>query len=198
MDDTKLFQVTLVAALIIIFLFAGLLVFETRQTAGAQIEVYELEQELKETLLEKNKDINEDIEEQKSEMELLEKRLALLEADIDLWEWEDYVASAYTINDPEQGTTSHNALGWNLKDSRFKEIPQVAVDPKFIPLDSIIQILDNNPESNVSGFYYTADIGGLIKKNRIDILVWDKWLARQIGMRDVMVRIVGKGLTLSK
>ncbi len=182
-DDYKLVQISFVIFVLIIVALIGLLIVESSKSTTVQ---------------DNSNILNENIAEAEDKVEDLEERIKLLENDLDFWPWQDFVASAYTINDLEQGTTSHNVLGWDLEDNRFMEIPQVAIDSSIIPLDTIIQILDSNEEHNVSGFYYTADIGAKIKGNRVDILVWSKWLAQQIGMRNVLVRIVGKGLSLSQ
>jgi len=103
--------------------------------------------------------------------------------------WIKVEATAYSINDIEQGTTDVNALGWDLTDIRFCNIPQVAVDSNVIPLNSIVEIKG-------MGIYYAADTGGDIKGKRIDILMATKKGAKDFGRQDVFIRILDKGFTI--
>jgi 3D (Asp-Asp-Asp) domain-containing protein len=115
--------------------------------------------------------------------------------------WTEFEATAYTINSPEQGTNNINALGWNLENDTYRQIPQIAVDPDIIGLNKLVEIIDvsgSKNDINVSGLYYTADTGGLIKGYRVDILAPNKDFAFKVARRDVLIKILDKGVFLAK
>ena len=89
--------------------------------------------------------------------------------------WKEYEATAYT----------HRDAGCNLlTKTEFQLAPNarvVAVDPRFIPLGSIVEI-------EGFGKFYALDIGGAIKGSRIDIYFWDKGEALEFGRRRVKLR----------
>jgi 3D (Asp-Asp-Asp) domain-containing protein len=109
--------------------------------------------------------------------------------------WQKFKVTGYTIDDYEnQGTNNINALGWNLYDERFANLPSCAVDFNIVPQNSILKI-------DGLGVYIAADQGGLIfgyTENglpKIDVLCPDKETALEItGIYDV--RILEKGITI--
>ena len=93
------------------------------------------------------------------------------------YHWFQFVATGYSANDPEQGTTNTNAMG---------ETPvwgTVAVDPLIITLGALLEILHY-------GVFEAQDTGGAIKGNRIDIYFEDKLDAQFFGTRDIWLRIL--------
>ena len=112
-----------------------------------------------------------------------------LSRELNASEWMEMEATAYTIDDASQGTNNINALGWDLHDARSTAIPQVAVDPNIIPLNSFIEIKG-------MGMYVASDTGGLINGYRVDILMPDKGMAMEFGRQCVYVRVVDKGITI--
>lgn len=90
-------------------------------------------------------------------------------------DWQKFEATAYT----------HMDDGCNkITKTEFELSPQarvVAADPSVIPLGSKVEIKGY-------GIYYAEDIGGAIKKNRIDIFHWNRQDALEFGRRQVLVR----------
>jgi len=103
-------------------------------------------------------------------------------------EWKKFFITGYTANSGEQGTNEILATMFNLDLSRVQNLPIIAVDPKIIPLYSIVEIKD-------LGVFIALDTGGLIKGNRIDVLCQDVETAYKI-TGEYLVRILEKGITL--
>lgn len=91
-------------------------------------------------------------------------------------EWYYFVATAYSADDPVQGTNSTTATG------RRPAKGVIAVDPKVIPLGTVVEIKD-------MGFFVAQDTGGKIKGNRIDIYFETKDQAREFGRKGVWLNI---------
>ena len=89
--------------------------------------------------------------------------------------WEEFEATAYTHQDP----------GCNkLTKTEFRLCPGariVAVDPNNIPLGSTVEIKG-------FGLFYAEDIGGAIRRKRIDIFYWNIDEALEFGRRNVTLR----------
>lgn len=92
-------------------------------------------------------------------------------------------ATAYTQS-PEEGT----ADGITKTGTKVTNNRTVAVDPRQIPLGSLLYIESDSPL--VGGFYVAEDIGGAIKDNRIDIFISDKTKAFKFGRQDVKVSVL--------
>jgi len=186
----------IIAAFILVFVSIAMMGLALWQYNDTQIKYLNEVNELTDTLNSKLDKTSEKSTELETDISELETKASILAKDLKFGQWQSFVASAYSADDPEQGTTNTNALGWDLTDSRFMAIPQIAVDPQIIPLNMIVQIFDKSDLYNLSGFYFTADTGELINGYRVDILVNDRAEALEIGMRKIMVRLVEKGINL--
>ncbi len=98
-------------------------------------------------------------------------------------EWFYFVATGYSANDPQQGTSSITATGKEIKKG------MIAVDPKIIPLGTQVEIKD-------TGVFVAEDTGGKIKGNRIDIYFETKEEARNFGRQVIWVRVMGSSQEL--
>lgn len=98
-------------------------------------------------------------------------------------EYEQFLITGYSANDPSQGTTNLVRTGFNLDYERVKKLPIIAVDPDIIPLYSIVEIKE-------LGMFISLDTGGAIKGNRIDVLFEDKQEAIEFGKKICDVRII--------
>lgn len=110
-------------------------------------------------------------------------KYAELKANLTADKWATFTVTGYSASDPQQDTTNLLATGFNLDHKNVKEIPIVAVDPKIIPLYSIVEIQG-------LGAFISLDVGGAIKGNRIDILFADKDQAIEFGKQTLMARII--------
>lgn len=115
---------------------------------------------------------------EKEVLKIIEKEMPVyIEAEADRWEM--FEITGYSLDDPSQGTNSTVAIGLDLDPYSF---PVIAVDPKIIPLYSIVKIKD-------LGSYIAIDTGGLIKGNKIDVLFESKQLAKEFGVQDRLVKV---------
>lgn len=101
-------------------------------------------------------------------------------------QWIQFEATYYSAF-CNTGCTGFTALGWDMRNTIYHDGHRViAVDPKVIPLGSIVQVKTPNET-----FYALAgDTGGNIKQYRIDILVDSTATAYKLGRHLVQVRIV--------
>jgi len=95
--------------------------------------------------------------------------------------YEIYTVTAYSLNDPAQGTNDICAVGLNLE--TWDKIPVVAVDPNVIELGSIVEI-------EGLGGYIAIDTGGMITGKHIDVLMDSKEEAQKFGVRNLKVRVI--------
>ena len=95
--------------------------------------------------------------------------------------WDTFTITAYSLNDPAQGTGSICAMGLDLE--AYDNLPVVAVDPEVIPLGSIVEI------EGLGGFV-AADTGGLITGKHIDVLMGSKEEAQSFGIQKLKVRVI--------
>lgn len=86
-------------------------------------------------------------------------------------------ASAYTADPSENGGSGRVKLGWRAG------YGQVAVDPRVIPLGSLVYI-------EGYGFAIASDIGSAIKGNRIDLCMSSNSQAMAFGRRTVRVHVM--------
>ena len=106
-----------------------------------------------------------------------------LDASLNKTEYEQFVITGYSANDPAQGTTNLVKAGFNLDYSHVKKLPIIAVDESIIPLYSIVEIKE-------LGLFLALDTGGAIKGNRIDVLFDDKQEAINFGKQTAMVKVI--------
>lgn len=100
-----------------------------------------------------------------------------------------YTATAYTAYC--EGCGGITKTGHNLRASIYQNGRRViAVDPNRIPLGSIVQVTLSNGTSFEA---VASDIGGDIKKNRIDVAHNTKDEAYRFGRQDVTVRMIQRG-----
>ena len=95
-------------------------------------------------------------------------------------EWFYFVATGYSRNDTNQGTTGITATG------KVAVEGIIAVDPKIIPLGTTVEIKD-------IGVFIADDRGGKIKGNRIDIFFDSKEEAKDFGKKGVWLRFLENG-----
>jgi len=93
-------------------------------------------------------------------------------------EWFYFIATAYSKNDPSQGTDSKTATGKNLSEGI------IAVDPDLIPYGTELEIKD-------MGVFVAEDCGGKISGNRIDIYFNTLEDAKEFGRQGVWIRFTG-------
>jgi len=98
---------------------------------------------------------------------------------VDGYEWQEFLCTGYSANDHEQGTNDITATGFKIDCG----LPIVAVDPKVIPLYSIVEIEN-------MGAFISLDTGGMIRGNRIDILFDSREEAIEFGIQELMVRVI--------
>jgi len=103
--------------------------------------------------------------------------------EVDPYDWQEFIVTGYSANDPTQGTNNITATTFNLDYTRVQSLPIVATDPEIIPLYSIIEIKD-------MGAFVALDTGGAIKGNRIDVLFESKEDALRFGIKEKEVRII--------
>jgi len=93
--------------------------------------------------------------------------------------YEEFICTGYSGYDGEQGTNGITATGFKTDCG----LPIVAVDPKVIPLYSIVEI------EGLGGFV-ALDVGSAIRGNRIDILFDSREEAIEFGKQELMVRVI--------
>ena len=93
------------------------------------------------------------------------------------YEWFYFVATAYTKNDPSQGTGNKTSTGQEVREGI------IAVDPSIIPYGTIVEIKD-------MGYFVAADCGSKIKGNRIDIYFDKKEEAKTFDRKGIWVRVI--------
>lgn len=98
-------------------------------------------------------------------------------------EWRAFTSTAYTAYCT--GCSGITSTGINLIANPNQRV--VAVDPRVIPLGSIIEVKYNG---NIMGQYKAADTGGAIVNNKIDIFMAERSDALRWGRQTVQVRIV--------
>ncbi len=128
-------------------------------------------------------------------VELIEKEIEYAETELGT-EWEVFEATAYTSLD--EGCNEISSLGINIYELH-EHINIVAVDPKIIPLGSLVIIdiaydeddLEKEPEL-ISAIAF--DIGGAIKENKLDIYFgYDLTEAFNFGRRNVLATYIERG-----
>lgn len=121
------------------------------------------------------------------ESRVLEKEIRIIKEDRS--KWKKFFITGYTANSGEQGTNHIVATMFNLNLKRVRNLPIIAVDPKIIPLYSIVEI-------EGLGMFIALDVGGLIKGNKIDVLCQDVETAYGI-TGEYSIRVLEKGMTLA-
>lgn len=98
-----------------------------------------------------------------------------------------WVATAYN---PALGGI--NGTGTTASGNKFKTKRSIAVDPKLIPMGSVVYI-KCRAKPEYSGIYLAEDVGGAIKGKRIDMGLPAKECI-PFGRRDIEISILEKGL----
>jgi 3D (Asp-Asp-Asp) domain-containing protein len=88
------------------------------------------------------------------------------------------VITAYSPNDPRQGT------GWKTASGRHAKHPGVAVDPRVIPLGSVVEINGSK--------YLADDTGGGVRGRHIDLRVASRGSALRWGRKHMIVKVYRK------
>lgn len=102
-------------------------------------------------------------------------------------EWMKFQMTHYTAFCPT-GCTGITATGVDVSNTIYHKGKRVvAVDPKVIPLNSIVQIKKSDGTVIEA---IASDTGGKIKGNIIDLLVTNKIVAKEKGRQNVEVRII--------
>ncbi len=102
-------------------------------------------------------------------------------------EYELFKVTAYSACDSSQGTTDILKTGYNIDDEIVKNLSVIATDEEVIPLYSLVEIKG-------LGCFISLDTGGLIKGNRIDILMDTKDEAIEFGIQEYPARIISGGV----
>lgn len=112
----------------------------------------------------------------------------------------EMIATAYDLSVESCGKSpSHPYYGITASGLRAVSGRTVAVDPKVIPLKSILYIEFPEPYTHMDGFYRAEDVGSAIKGNRVDIFFGEDRVGErvvynecmQFGIRNVIVHLVG-------
>lgn len=99
-------------------------------------------------------------------------------------------ATAYSISKKQTGKTD----GITYTETKATEGRTVAVDPKVIPLGSVLSIEYKDENGRLKkGQFVAEDIGGAIKGNKIDIYFDTENESKRFGRKDVTVTILKKG-----
>lgn len=100
------------------------------------------------------------------------------------------IATAYTAAPDECGRAYDDPDFGRTASGEFVKEGFIAVDPRIIPLHSIVYI---EGIGEYDGIYEAKDTGSAIKGNRIDIYVPDKTTAINFGRKQVTVYILRQG-----
>jgi len=95
-------------------------------------------------------------------------------------------ATSYSVTIEDCGKLD----GITFSGRKVKEKWTVAVDPRIIPLGSVLYIEFPDPLSHMNGYYRAQDIGGAIKGMDVDIFIDDVKEAKRFGVRTVKVTVV--------
>lgn len=97
-----------------------------------------------------------------------------------------FIGTAYCLNGKN---CPKGKYGGKTATGKMVALGIIAVDPRIIPLKTYVEIIA--PASH-AGIYYSADTGGAIKGNRIDIWLPSRKEAISFGRRLVHLRLLGK------
>jgi 3D (Asp-Asp-Asp) domain-containing protein len=130
-----------------------------------------------------NMNLKEEVKENQIKVKELENKIKEQTA------WKDYIMTHYTAF-CDTGCIGTTKTGIDVSDKIYHKGRRIiAVDPRHIPLGSIVEINDNG-----NTFIAQAlDTGGDIKGNRIDLLVKTNQKAIKEGVKHIKVRIIRKG-----
>ena len=98
----------------------------------------------------------------------------------------DLTATAYAKTLEDCGKTDGITYSGRL----VKDGWTVAVDPKVIPLGSILYIEFPEPFSYMNGYYRAQDIGGAIKGYKLDVFISDVKKMKEFGVVHVKATII--------
>lgn len=106
-------------------------------------------------------------------------------------EWMTFTQTHYT-SFCNTGCTGQTATGINVKNTvKYKGMSIIAVDPRVIPLGSIVEINDGDKVFQA----FAGDTGGAIKGSKIDLLVStnDSNYAYSLGVKKVKLKVLRRG-----
>lgn len=191
----KVLQVTLLAVVILLQFYHMNVVNKSAEASEAKASVSaahvtELTNKLSET--------ERALAESRDELAMLKTQLNELEAQLQAKSTPASQPYAMTGNGFEIECTAyegggHTATGQDLNYKSREEAMCIAVDPDFIPLGSLVQIIFDEPWSHLNGVYLASDTGGVVVGNIVDIYFghdgYDE--AMQFGRRAAYAEIVG-------
>lgn len=137
-----------------------------------------------------------------STKELLERHTPLPEYNLESFERIEGIATTYTLHINDCGKPrTHPAYGITKSGLRAKKGRTVAVDPKVIPLGSVIYIKIPEPYEYLSGVYVAEDIGSGVKGKHVDIFFGEDEPGQEIvynesnkfGKREATIYILERG-----
>jgi len=121
-------------------------------------------------------------------LELKQENMELKEANKEILGWREFICTAYSDNDGEQGTNNIVATNFNLDWENVKNLPIVASN--CIPLYSIIEIKGLGGYIVLDrGLGYKTDYGWE-DENWVDILFDSKEEALNFGIQEREIRII--------
>jgi len=88
--------------------------------------------------------------------------------------YEMFNVTAYSPNDPEQGTTNLTSIEFDFDEPYMKFFNVCAVDPNVIPLGSIVYVILDG----IQTIWLAGDIGWLVKGNHIDLFLTEEEAAK--------------------
>ena len=116
--------------------------------------------------------------------------------DLDRYKKYNMVATAYDLTVESCGKEKgHPAYGITASGFKAQINRTVAVDPRVIPLGSVLYIKFPTPYSHMNGMYVADDTGGAIKGNKVDIFFGEDvspQTVRNFGRRNVEVYLIGR------
>lgn len=155
----------------------------------------EKEQEKEEKMAQKQREIDEFYEEIRENIRIAEIEEHKLQAKVSRGHSRGtFVATAYDNTVESQGKwVDQTATGFNLKGHTLESARCIAVDPRYIALNSKVYIEFEEPYEHLNGEYIAYDTGGNIKGRRIDVFFGDgvdKQKVLDFGRRKVKITIL--------
>lgn len=184
-------KITLI--LLIVSMIVNLILFHKHHNLQSRLKKAEIKHEAKIAYL-TNEIKQRDMQIMKFENEIDKKDKIIVDLEKELKKYQslrriDVVATAYDSN-CDTGCIGITKSGHDVKNTVFKNgMRVVAVDPKIIPLKSIVHV-----EAETMSFVGIAlDTGGAIKGHRIDVLMESRSKANQFGVQKATVTILKEG-----
>jgi 3D (Asp-Asp-Asp) domain-containing protein len=114
----------------------------------------------------------------------------------------DVIVSAYTLSKSECGKNPWDRGygitrgGEDLRGKDWQSARVIAVDPKVLPLGSIVELsFYNEKYQKYNGIYLNADTGNAIKGNKVDLFLseTDRKSAFEFGLTDCKMTVISYG-----